>query len=81
MTGNHWEYAYYFRQLGPAFTFLDGTPHEFGDRLWLVATASTPQERLKIARVLACEDRCLVTQQEFERTSVFLLARDNRAQQ
>jgi hypothetical protein len=81
VTGNHWEYAYYFRQLGPAFTFLDGTPHEFGDRLWLVATAGTPQERVKIARVLACEDRCLVTQQEFERTSVFLLARDNRAQQ
>ena len=75
VAGNHWEDADDFRHLGPAFTLLEQAPSVFPDRVWLVATAGSPAERLEILHHLRREGWQALERHEFTRTSVFLLSR------
>jgi hypothetical protein len=75
VAGNHWEYAYYFRHLGSSFTLLEGRPHILPNQLWLVTTAGTLADRLKVAHELPPGDWRTLEQHEFPRTTVFHLSR------
>jgi hypothetical protein len=75
VAGNHWEYVYYFRRLGPSFILLDGTSRVLPQRLWLVATSGDPVDRQRLAQELPPGDWHTLEQQEFVRTSVFHLTR------
>jgi hypothetical protein len=73
VAGNHWEYAYYFRNLEPPFVLLERGPHLFPNRFWMVTTAGTRQERVAIVDALAGGWR-IVEEHEFPRSTVFLLS-------
>jgi hypothetical protein len=75
VAANHWEYAYYFRQLGAAFSLLGETALPLQGRLWLVTTAGTPADRMEILHHLGLQGWQMQEQREFTRTSVFLLSR------
>jgi hypothetical protein len=74
VAGNHWEYQYYFRALGSAYIPVErlSSPK---DRLWLVLSGVTPEERLRIAQMIPPGDWRTARQRDFERTTVFLLTR------
>jgi hypothetical protein len=76
---NHWEYAYYFRHLADDFTLLEEGRRFDDGPLWLIATADTPVDRLQFAHTLHPRDWHILRRYEFERTSVFLLARQAQA--
>lgn len=75
VAANHWEYAYYFRQIGPRFGLLGQASPALHDRLWLVTTAAVPEDRLEILYHLERQGWQMLEQREFTRTSVYLLAR------
>ena len=75
VAGNHWEYAYYFRNLGTAFTLLERGPHRFTDRVWLVTTAATLGERQEVAANLFPGCWGILEQHDFARSTVFLIAK------
>jgi hypothetical protein len=75
VAGNHWEYAYYFRHLSSAFTLLEGAPHPFGDRLWVVATSGELADRLEIVEHLPPGDWQTLERHDFRRASAFRLIR------
>jgi hypothetical protein len=77
VAANHWEYAYYFRHLGSRLILLNGAPHRFPNRLWLVITAATPVDRQAVVRELSVGAWHIVDQREFARTSVFHLSRQD----
>jgi hypothetical protein len=70
---NHWEYVYYFRTLGAAFRpmWLDEPPPD--NRLWVVVTDDSPQDRLRIAEKYLPGDWLTLERQEFAKSSVFLI--------
>jgi hypothetical protein len=78
VAGNHWEYLYYFRHLGPALTSATSLPQQPGARVWYAVTAETAEQRLLLARVLPPGDWQTMEQREFARTTVFLLQRPMR---
>jgi hypothetical protein len=75
VAANHWEYAYYFRHLGAGFSLLEDTNPNLAGRLWLVTTAVAPRDRLEILHVFCRQGWKMLEQQEFKRTSVYLLSR------
>jgi hypothetical protein len=75
VAGNHWEYEYYFRHLGPTLVSLSDIPQEAGARVWLVATGDTPTRRTQLAHNLPPGDWHPLEQREFAQTTVFLLER------
>jgi hypothetical protein len=75
VAGNHWEYLYYFRGLGPAFRPYPDVPQEAGTRLWLVTSGALPEDRRRLAEFLPPGDWLRLEQREFVRTTVFLLQR------
>jgi hypothetical protein len=75
VAGNHWEYLYYFRHLGPALTSMTDVPQQPGTRLWLVTSGETMEHRRQLVRLLAPGDWQTLEQREFDRTTVFLLQR------
>jgi hypothetical protein len=75
VAANHWEYCYYFRRLHGVFGLLGEVPVPLQGRLWLVATAATPGDRLAILHHYGREGWRLLEQREFIRTNVFLLAK------
>jgi hypothetical protein len=77
VAGNHWEYAYYFRDLGSSFILLDGKPFPHTQRLWVVITGLEPTESLGFANHLTPGGWQVRQQHKFERTSVFFLSRED----
>jgi hypothetical protein len=75
VAGNHWEYQYYFRRLGPALTPLVGAPRPPSDRLWLVLSGDDAEDRRRMASALAPVGWHTLEQREFVRTTVFLMRR------
>jgi hypothetical protein len=75
VAGNHWEYQYYFRGLGPALTPITTLPHQASGRVWLVATGDKRADRLAIAATLPPGGWQTLEQREFAKTTVFLLRR------
>jgi hypothetical protein len=76
IASNHPEFAYYFRHLGSDFTLLDFPPRMADDRVWLVATAGTWEDRLQLLRQLSPGPWSTLERKEFTGTSVFLLSRE-----
>lgn len=80
VTTNHWEYEYYFRNLGPAFSpdleavtrAPDATtpPH-----VWLVLNAGAAEDRMAIAKSVMSRGWRVEDEHEFQNASVFLLSR------
>lgn len=70
---NHWEYLYYFRQLGPTLVMPEG-PIEFAtqDRVWMVITDARDDVRMNIARTRVPPDWQMIHHRHFARTTVFL---------
>jgi hypothetical protein len=75
VVGQHWEYAYYFRRLGPEFTLTEGLPPATATRLWYAATAGDLTDRLRLVDALERQGWTSVRHREFERSSVFYLVR------
>ena len=75
MAANHWEYAYYFRHLGPDFTLLEKADLNITGPLWLVATAATPVDQFALWHRFERQGWQMLEQHEFTRTTVFLLCR------
>jgi hypothetical protein len=76
ITCNHWEYYYYFQELGPVLQPMLGVDRQPGDRLWMVLTGGDPKHRQKIVRALPPCDWRILEQRDFTDTTVFLLYRD-----
>jgi hypothetical protein len=78
VVANHWEYRYYFRRLGPSlkdYQEIVEAPGQAGNRLWLVTSGDTAGQRRQFAQNLPPGDWQPLEEQEFARTSVFLLRR------
>jgi len=75
VAGNHWEYLYYFRNLGPCLRSLRELPQEPGARLWFVASGENAQHRAELAKCLPPGDWQALEHKDFVRTTVFLLRR------
>jgi hypothetical protein len=73
IAANHWESVYYFRRLGPTFTYLEGAPRVLPEQLWLVSTAASWSDRRAIMERLAQEGWHPQFQRDFARTTVFFL--------
>lgn len=79
ITANHWEYEYYFRKIGPAFTADIDTatripsagagPH----RLWMVIEAGTTEGRVTLANALISRGWHVEEKHDFQNPSVYLL--------
>jgi hypothetical protein len=91
ITANHWEYLYYFRMVGAAFVpaqsldllqsestqtpLATAMPQPNTQRLWLVLTGKTQEEREKLASVYSPEVWQTLCKKDFPFSSVRLLAR------
>jgi hypothetical protein len=73
VAGMNWEYLYYFRRLPPFSTDQQGRVRPHHDRLWLIASAGTPRDRLAQLHNLAPRGWHFVERREFGNTSVVLL--------
>jgi hypothetical protein len=76
---NHWEYVYYFRELGSAFVLLEDLRVSVTGKVWLVTTAGTARDRYAVLAAFAGGDWQVLETREFERTSVFLLSKEHEA--
>lgn len=72
---NHWEYAYYFRDLNRDFHLLDGRPLALDGRVWLLSTAAKAQDRQAVLETLPPGGWRVLRQRSYERTTVSLLVR------
>jgi uncharacterized membrane protein len=79
ITANHWEFEYYFRNLGPVFSpdlESSSTCAAAGQhRLWLVLEAATPEERTRLSNAVISQGWHVDDEHEFQNASVFLLSR------
>jgi hypothetical protein len=73
--GNHWEYFYYFRNLGPAFQPIEAYSLENIDRFWLVLTGGTPQDERAVIEHLPGAWQTLQEERGYERTTIYRLRR------
>jgi hypothetical protein len=76
VTCNHWEYLYYFQHLGPALQPLVGVERAPGDRLWVVLSGSSAEDRRAIIRAMPPNDWRTLEQRDFAGASVYLIYRD-----
>ena len=79
ITANHWEYEYYFRNVGPAFNpdikAVALSPGSAGNRrLWLVLDANDTAGRLEMAKSIIDRGWHVEDEREFQYASVFLLS-------
>jgi hypothetical protein len=79
VAGNHWEYLYYFRHLGPALSET-WPPQQPGVRLWVALSGPPPEQRRQLAAGIP-GNWATLEQREFARTTVFLLERCDSAPQ
>lgn len=79
VTANHWEYRYYFRHLGPEFTPVEELSTPDADRLWVVSTGATAEERQHFIERFPSSQWRRLDERQFERTTVLLLERAGRA--
>ena len=70
---NHWEYLYYFRDLGTAFASLGERTFLPQTRQWLVLTHPTPEDRRQLDRFFARAQWRVLDRREFAETTVLLL--------
>jgi hypothetical protein len=75
IVGNHWEYFYYFRQVGRAFQPIEAYTLDGIDRLWLVLTGGTPDEERDIVEHLPGSWQTLQEERTFDKTTIYLLRR------
>src|SRR5262249_39211517 len=75
IAGNHWEYQYYFRNVGRWYLSLENGPPPLPSRLWLVLSGWTPEEQSRFVHILPPGDWETIDRREFERTTVWLLQR------
>ncbi len=73
VTANHWEYLYYFRDLGAAFASLDDLTASPPARQWLVLTHPTEDDRRQLDRLFAHTEWQVVERREFAETTVLLV--------
>jgi hypothetical protein len=73
VVANHWEYRYYFRNLGTEFTPLEEFTSRSPNRLWLVVTASTSADRDACLAAYTSTPWRVLERQEFFRTTVVLV--------
>jgi hypothetical protein len=81
VVANHWEYRYYFRHLGPSlkdYQEMVAAPGQAGNRLWLVTSGDSADQRRFFAQYLPPGDWRPLEEREFARTTVFLLQRPGR---
>jgi hypothetical protein len=81
VTANHWEYLYYFRNLGAAFTPLEDVTTSGAVSMWLVATNPNERDWLQIMRSFSLDDWHVLDHQEFDETSVYRLTRRSADEQ
>lgn len=74
VTANHWEYLYYFRQLGEDFQPLE-TLASPRDRMWVIVTGATSADREPHLALFAGPTWVTEDRQEFDRTTVLLVDR------
>ncbi len=79
VTGNHWEYLYYFRDLGPAFASLDDQTTPRSSRQWMVLTDPNDRDRRQLQRYFARTEWRVVERRAFAKTTVLLLDRRGRS--
>lgn len=75
VSGNHWEYDYYFRSLGSLYQPLASLSGPSSARMWLVLTADSNAERQHLVKFLTNQSWQPIAQKEFTRTQVMLLER------
>ncbi|HUY93498.1 MAG TPA: hypothetical protein VMV10_32525 [Pirellulales bacterium] len=75
VVANHWEYLYYFRNLGAAFTPLEAFDPERSGRVWLVVTGGAAADREPCLSAFASSPWRVLERREFRRTTVLLVER------
>jgi hypothetical protein len=74
VTGNSWEYLYYFRRLGRKYVPLEEWNRKVPPgRMWLVISAAAPEERMHLAELFVPAGGRLARAAAFQATDVFLL--------
>jgi hypothetical protein len=79
VAANHWEYEYYFRQLGDGFTTLRPGLELPGDRFWMVVTDAHESVRMQVASAFAPVGWRQIDRREFERTTVLVFGKEPEA--
>lgn len=74
VTANHWEYLYYFRDLGASFIPLEAYVPTSG-RLWVVVTGATSADRRPCLDQFSSSCWHKLERREFARTTVLLVER------
>jgi hypothetical protein len=78
VTGNSWEYLYYFRKLGPRYLPLEEWhPQPPQRRVWAVISAANPDERRQLIAHFVPSGWRLEHAAEFEATDVFVLSKED----
>jgi hypothetical protein len=81
ITANHWEYLYYFRNVGSEFVpagmphTIDVKPQPDTQRLWVVRTGGAPDNRTELAKSYAQTGWKILEKYDFAMTEVLLLIR------
>ena len=81
VVANHWEYLYYFRDLGASFTPLEAFVPEPSGRVWLVVTGGDAADREPCLSAFASDPWRVLERREFRRTTVLLAERQARQPQ
>jgi hypothetical protein len=76
VTGNSWEYLYYFRRLGDRYVPLEEWyRNPSAGRVWLVISAAAPEDRRRLAEVSVASGGRIERAGSFEATDVYFLRR------
>ncbi|HVX11462.1 MAG TPA: glycosyltransferase 87 family protein [Pirellulales bacterium] len=74
VTANHWEYRYYFRDLGHGFTPIEEMAR-VSDRMWVVVTGALSSDREPCLALFSGPQWTTLDRHEFDRTTVLLVQR------
>jgi hypothetical protein len=77
VVGNHWEHAYYFRNLRNDFVYWDGRPMPDVPRFWFVVTAGSDTECDLLSMVAMGDRYHPILEHRFQQCRAVLMLRNN----
>jgi hypothetical protein len=72
VTGNSWEYWYYFRNIKPSFMPTEEMTFPVQSRLWVAYSGATSEERAQFAHLLELVQGKILEERDFDQTKVLL---------
>jgi hypothetical protein len=79
VAGGTWEARYYFRNIGADYREVNELRPDLLNRFWLIAVSADAGERRQMAEPYTLEKWQVVQQEEYARTTVYLLERETQS--